>query len=206
MWSSQGFLRGGVPTPNVLTLHLGVDTSLFYPTPPTQAGMLRRSNTRKRLGWEGRFVAFAVGAMTANKGMRELVSAFIGFLRAFEAGDLGHDHGRPLLALHGMDALYRYASRHDVSKWALPDSLPRCRSRQFVEFVPSELMANGDVVYDGDPVSFEEMAERYRVRAGIAHAQRGLPQRRWSSALVLVCRQLMCMCHRTMPRALTYQS
>jgi len=119
----------------VLTLSCGVDTSLFRPVPrswapsddvatPRSSGasiVSQRGQLRQQRAWSQRFVYLAVGAMTGNKGVQDLVTAFqrvwAAWQRRQRRGDTTLDppggrathaqlEAKPLLVLHGMDALY----------------------------------------------------------------------------------------------------
>ena len=91
---------------HVLTAACGVDTELYHPLDGPE-GASKRAALRTSKGWANRFVVLNIGAMTDNKGIKALVAAFEQLLLAYEGGLLGTDQGRPLLALHGMEPLYR---------------------------------------------------------------------------------------------------
>lgn len=91
---------------HVLTAACGVDTELYHPLSGPD-GQRQRAALRTAKGWAGRFVVLNIGAMTDNKGIKALVAAFQALVSAYDDGQLGADHGRPLLALHGMEPLYR---------------------------------------------------------------------------------------------------
>ena len=91
-WSKLGLMRSGVPEERIDIVPHGVDTTIFKPLPQG-----KRDQVRKELGWQDSFVFLNVGAMTSNKGILQLLTAF---------GRLVEKHPDALLCLKGMDSLY----------------------------------------------------------------------------------------------------
>jgi glycosyltransferase involved in cell wall biosynthesis len=94
-WSKAGFVVSGVDERKVALVPHGVDTSIF------RADAELRQVTRANMKLEG-FVFLTVGAMSGNKGMELLLSAFASVL---ESG------GRAKLLLKGLDGYYA-SQRH----------------------------------------------------------------------------------------------
>eukprot|EP00854_Cymbomonas_tetramitiformis_P006375 gene6375-7639_t len=134
-YSRGGFLRCGVPRERVTVIPNGVDLQIFQP-----AGTEARATFRKRQEWEGRFVFLNVGAMTTNKGVVDLIRAFLGIQQR---------HPRALLFLKGGDHLYP----------SLQLLVEAC-ANQGIDL--GALLQSGNVEYAADPLAFRQMAELYR--------------------------------------------
>jgi glycosyltransferase involved in cell wall biosynthesis len=91
-WAAAGFIACGAPRAKVKVVPCGVDPAIFHPLDEPA-----REAARKRLGWEGRFIALNVSAMTLNKGVNHLYKM---------AADLADRLPALTLVLKGADALY----------------------------------------------------------------------------------------------------
>ena len=70
-WSAKGLMNSGVDQSSIKIVPHGVDTRLYRPASPA-----KRTALREKLGWAGSFVFLNIGAMTATKGVMDLVQAF----------------------------------------------------------------------------------------------------------------------------------
>ena len=129
-WSRNGFIRLGIGAENVKVVPHGIEPALCRPY-----SRAKRERLRGKFGLTQRFVFLSVGAMTANKGIDVLLSAF---------AETARRRPEVVLILKGMDALY--ASRgflnYHLRESRIPDVMERIR-------------------YIGEPLSFEAMADLY---------------------------------------------
>jgi glycosyltransferase involved in cell wall biosynthesis len=91
-WSKDGLVRAGGDPNHIAVVPHGVAPEVFHPL-----GVEERAALRARRGVQNRFVFLSVGAMTANKGIGSLLSAF-----AVIAARFPH----AVLLMKGNDALY----------------------------------------------------------------------------------------------------
>lgn len=91
-WAAQGFLNSGLPKSKIVVVPCGVDTAVFHPLSAQE-----RAAARKKLGWEGRFVALNVSAATDNKGVDLVMRA---------VAQLAGKHPELTLCVKGSDSLY----------------------------------------------------------------------------------------------------
>jgi glycosyltransferase involved in cell wall biosynthesis len=169
-WSRSGFLRSGLPDSRMTVIPHGVDTAIYRPL-----GAEDRSALRRRFGWEGRFVFLSIGAMTATKGVADLVECFEKLVEegAGEAAGGGAGAGvgtgagvgegagaagrswarQPMLVLKGHDMLYN-------STDMLGERIIR-------------LNQTGMVHYTGASLSFRQVAELYQAADAYVSPYRG---------------------------------
>jgi glycosyltransferase involved in cell wall biosynthesis len=145
-WSRAGFLRSAVPAPLLHVVPHGVDTALFKPL-----GADARAALRRRLGWEGEFVFLSIGAMTAAKGVEDLLGAFAKIVAA-GTGTAGASTATPplRLVLKGHDMLYNSST--------LLGSAPREQQR---------------VQYLGASLTFAQVAELFQAADAYVSPYRG---------------------------------
>jgi glycosyltransferase involved in cell wall biosynthesis len=132
-WAALAFERFGFAPERIQVVPHGIDPEVFRPDETSRASM------RSALGVQDRFVFIAVGAMTWNKGLDILLTAFA------RLAESDHD---VRLVLKGTDALY--PSRHFVRE--MLDGLP-ARAR---DMIASRL------VYEGRTLSAPGMAHLLR--------------------------------------------
>lgn len=100
-WAAAGFLHHGLPRERLAIVPCGVDTSIFRPCSPEE-----REQSRKLLGWEGKFVALNISSLTQNKGFDLMLKA---------VSRLASKHSTLVLSCKGSDDLYSstmYAQAH----------------------------------------------------------------------------------------------
>lgn len=88
-----GLIASGADPARIAIVPHGVDPEVFAPLAPSQ-----RDALRAQLGWTDRFVFMNVGAMTENKGLDILLSAFAA---------VASREPKALLLLKGLDGLYQ---------------------------------------------------------------------------------------------------
>jgi len=91
-WSRSGMIRGGFDPDKVIVIPHGFDPAIYH-----ALGASRRQQFREQFGWQDDFVFLNCGAMTANKGIFELLKAFAAVVRDFPPARL---------VLKGLDAVY----------------------------------------------------------------------------------------------------
>lgn len=133
-WSREGYIRSGAPPDKVVVVPCGVDTTLFKPPDPDE-----RAALRKQLGWEGKFVALNISAMTGNKGIVSLLKAVAALTDRFP---------ELWLMLKGMDALYG------------SEQLARNSFTQLTQEEATKVAAR--LQYVGHTLSAETMASLYK--------------------------------------------
>lgn len=133
-WSAEGFYKAGFSAEQVAIIPHGVDTEGFHPSPDG------RVEARARLGLAADEFAFlSVGAMTWNKGIDVLLTAF---------GEVLAKYPRARLILKGLDPLY--ASRNRLLQ-AFCD-VPRRLHRRVAE----------RTLYLGESIPFWKLARLYQ--------------------------------------------
>lgn len=133
-WSKQGLIRSGMPDDRIEVLPHGVDVRLFRPLSESA-----RVECRRKLGWQGRFVFLNIGAMTDNKGIDRLLTAFACVVAK---------HPNAMLFLKGSDDLYNSRERFQKRVEGLASALP------------NNVMQN--IHYSGDDMTFNEFASLYQ--------------------------------------------
>jgi len=133
-WAREGFLVSGAKPDRVLVNPCGVDPDIFHPLPLGEREALRRE-----MGWEGRFVALNISAMTPNKGILHLLHA---------TALAGARHPRLLVCLKGTDSLYRSNDRTRMQFGQLPPDIAR--------------RAAPHVAYLGNTLSTAQMVRLYQ--------------------------------------------
>ncbi|MCT7984320.1 glycosyltransferase [Laspinema sp. A4] len=139
-WSKDGFLRSGADPNRVVTVPLGVDTSLYHPLPKEE-----RAALRQELGWQDdEFIFLNVSSMTLEKGIFPLIFCFTKILEKYP---------KARLVLKGSDLIYRsWESIVFTSKKILSD-------RGLEVF-------NARLTYIGDPLSSLELIRYYQAADG----------------------------------------
>lgn len=133
-WSRSGMIRGGADPDKVVVVPHGFDPTIFKPVDSTE-----RAKLRSQLGWDEDFVFLNAGALTANKGIFEVLKAFAAVVA---------DYPRARLVLKGLDAIYSSARSLDEYKAALTEE-----QRKIVE---------PRVTYMGQTMTFGRTAELYQ--------------------------------------------
>ena len=129
-WAAKGLLNSGAPKAKVVVVPCGVDTSLFRPPTPDE-----RAAARKALGWDGKFVALNVSAMTRNKGIDIAMKA---------VAALADRHPTLHLALKGLDSVY--SSNRNLGMELKVLSGQEVRALEGRVAYQGELMSGADVV------------------------------------------------------------
>jgi predicted O-linked N-acetylglucosamine transferase (SPINDLY family)/glycosyltransferase involved in cell wall biosynthesis len=133
-WSRSGLVRSGADPDKVMVIPLGVDPEIFHPVDHP-----RREQLRGELGWNERFIFLNVGALTANKGIVELLKGFAALTEEFPAAHL---------VLKGLDGIYKSNRSLDACLRALtPTERDRVAPR---------------LIYIGGSLSFEQTAALYQ--------------------------------------------
>lgn len=131
-WSARGLQAAGVAASRIAVLPHGVDTGLFRPAADTEAR--QRARQRFRLP-EDAFVFLHIGAMTPNKRVDLILSAF---------EQLSVDEATTaVLVLKGLSRVYG-----DVASGVLSNH--------------SSLINAGKIMFVDEALSFAELAELYR--------------------------------------------
>ncbi len=133
-WSRSGLIRAGADPDKVVVIPHGIDPAIFHPPEPKQREALRRQR-----GWEDSFIFLNVGALTANKGIVDL-------LRAMAA--LADEFPSARLVIKGLDSLYR-------SKACLQEYLAALSEDERRRVEPR-------LVYLGETLSSEQTAALYQ--------------------------------------------
>jgi glycosyltransferase involved in cell wall biosynthesis len=132
-WAARAYERFGLPSERIHVVPHGIDPEVLHP----DSGA--REATRRMLGLENAFVYLNVGAMTGNKGLDVLLSAFA---RVIETEPDAR------LFLKGTDALYQ---SHDML-------------REIIGYLPLRDQANlaQRLIYNGETYSSPMMANLLR--------------------------------------------
>jgi len=133
-WSRSGLIRGGADPDKVAVVPHGFDPDVMRPSSPA-----RRTELRQQFGWHDKFVFLNIGAMTANKGIFDLLTAF-----AMIAGEFPGAY----LALKGLDHLYLSQSCVEEYQTALP-----ARQRRLI---------HDRIIYLGKTLTFAQTAQLYQ--------------------------------------------
>ncbi len=109
-WSKIGFLNAGFDEKQVIVVSHGVDLSIFKPLD----GVLR-ANFRRLIGAdEASFVLLSVGAMTGNKGIDILLSAYMQLKGKYPQLKLALKDQSGLYGLYAKDLLLQYCSQRNI--------------------------------------------------------------------------------------------
>jgi predicted O-linked N-acetylglucosamine transferase (SPINDLY family)/glycosyltransferase involved in cell wall biosynthesis len=133
-WSRSGMIRGGADPDKVVVVPHGFDPAIFKPAESAERARLRRD-----LGWEDDFIFLNAGALTANKGIYELLKVFAAIVP---------DYPKARLVLKGLDSIYSSTRSLDEYKAALTE-----QQRKIVE---------PRVTYVGKTMTFAQTAELYQ--------------------------------------------
>ena len=133
-WAAKGFLNSGAPKSKVVVVPCGVDTDIYHPGTPEE-----RAETRRRLGWEGKFVVLNISAITLNKGIDLILKA---------VAKLAPRHPSLIASIKGSDDLYASGTwlRGNLQRLA-PDE---------------QALLQGRIAYQGGSVSVLDIARLYR--------------------------------------------
>jgi glycosyltransferase involved in cell wall biosynthesis len=131
-WAKAGFVNAGIDPAKVHVVPLGYDPDLYSPpTPETRADL------RRHLGIDG-FHFLNIGAMTGNKGVSLLLSAF---------AEVSRRHPEVRLVLKGLNAMYSSEDLLRQQARMLPqDQIERVLPR---------------IRYIGQTLTFADMAKLY---------------------------------------------
>lgn len=144
-WSRQGLLASGADPDRLAVVPCGVDPTIFGPRDHDA-----RSSIRKRLRIDGRFAFLNVGAMSSNKGVSALLTAF---------ARVADRHPDVHLVLKGLDSMY--PSMHAMSK--IVDSLPAAMAD----------LVRPRMTYVGQTLLPDQMAALYRAADAYVSPYRG---------------------------------
>lgn len=145
-WSRSGMIRGGADPDKVVVVPHGFDPAIFHPVAADA-----RARLRAELGWaDDEFVFLNAGALTANKGVFDLLRAFAKVVVEFP---------RARLVLKGLDRIYPSSKSLDEYKRALADD-----ERARIE---------NRVTYIGRTLTYAETAALYQAADAYASPYRG---------------------------------
>ena len=133
-WSRSGMIRGGADPDKVVVVPHGFDPGIFKPVDAAERARLRRE-----LGWEEDFIFLNAGALTANKGIYELLKAFAAVVPRYP---------KARMVLKGLDSIYSSTRSLDEYKAALTEE-----QRRIVE---------PRVTYIGKTMTYAQTAELYQ--------------------------------------------
>lgn len=133
-WSRDGLVRSGIDPAIITLVPHGFDPEIFAPPTPSE-----RTSLRRKFGWENYFVFLNISAMTANKGIPDILAAL---------HELSPQYPDARLVLKGLDSLYQSAAALNRYLGPMPQSLQ------------NELKAR--VAYLGGDRTFREIAELYK--------------------------------------------
>jgi glycosyltransferase involved in cell wall biosynthesis len=133
-WAGKGFLNAGLPKSRLHIIPCGVDQELFRPPTPEE-----RTEIRRQLGFEGKFIALNISSLTYNKGFDIMLRAVLRLLG---------DHPSIALSLKGSDDLYQSTKYAEVQ---LNDLNPADREK-----------LAGRVIYQGVTLSAMDMVKLYQ--------------------------------------------